>query len=780
MTLKKWIFPVILFWAFLLSGVLLSGERGSLHQSSEPPVIPVGEDAYLMWDRLAYQRIGARAYMRSTYDRQGNNRTADASHFLYQESDAFNVTLDVKGTGILYFKRTNHWHGSPWHYEVDDNDFIVKETATADPVHAKERLKKTVFIPESLFPNPLTWTWTTTHGANLMWVPIPFEESFRLAYGRTFYGTGYYIYHLFAPGTRHVSRPISSWEKKPPSPDVLSLLNRSGSDIAPQGKGVRTTRGRISMEPNEWIALQELDEAPSVMRLIRFKVPKDAAYAFGQCRLRMTWDQRWHASVDAPIALFFGAGHLYNNDGREYLVKGFPMVIRYTESYVELSCYYPMPFFRHARIEVQNTQYTEMKGIEWEVRTVPFTDPINHVGYFHATYSDHPKPVLGQDLVFLDTQTAEGGGAWSGQFVGMSWIFSRLGVLHTLEGDPRFFFDGSKIPQAWGTGTEEWGGGGDYWGGRNMTLPFAGHPVGASAKPNRREPDKWRVAVDEKDQLNSAYRFLIADHFPFGNSAVIRLEHGAMNQTREHYSGVVYWYGMDSPTLVLTDELNVCNERSIESHHYASPTAQEPYTLVSRYEWGPDGDVARWSTTEDYESELLYFPAEEDKVRIMTGTSQFTVKLDPDNLGVMLRRKFDYRYPNQRAKVWVKPAGTGDSWSYAGEWYTSGSNTCVYSNPKNPMNGNPDGELGKTRHNIVTSNRRWREEEFLIARQLTEGVDRLDIKIEFIPNEMELFPGKSFPAESAWSEARYWVYCYRMSRVRFQDELSIGETDHGK
>ncbi len=26
---------------------------------------------------------------------------------------------------------------------------------------------------------------------------------------------------------------------------------------------------------------------------------------------------------------------------------------------------------------------------------------------------------------------------------------------------------------------EEWGGGGDYWGGRNMTLPFAGHPVGA-------------------------------------------------------------------------------------------------------------------------------------------------------------------------------------------------------------------------------------------------------------------------------------------------------------
>ncbi|MCB0664265.1 MAG: hypothetical protein KDC80_00510, partial [Saprospiraceae bacterium] len=61
-------------------------------------------DAYLQWDRLPYQTIGMRAYMRSTYDRTGNNRRADASHYLYQESDTFNVALDVKNPGILYFK----------------------------------------------------------------------------------------------------------------------------------------------------------------------------------------------------------------------------------------------------------------------------------------------------------------------------------------------------------------------------------------------------------------------------------------------------------------------------------------------------------------------------------------------------------------------------------------------------------------------------------------------------------------------------------------------------
>src|SRR6266478_342319 len=99
----------------------------------EPPVIPVGLDAYRQWDRWPDQRIGARAYMRSTYDRRGGNEGADASHFLYQVADDFNVSLDVEGSGILYFTRYNHWHGSPWHYEVDGADHSVEETSTADP-----------------------------------------------------------------------------------------------------------------------------------------------------------------------------------------------------------------------------------------------------------------------------------------------------------------------------------------------------------------------------------------------------------------------------------------------------------------------------------------------------------------------------------------------------------------------------------------------------------------------------------------------------------------------
>ncbi len=442
----------------ILSGVLLTpfhaatadDRADATTQHAETlPVVPIGDDAYLMWDRLPYHRIGVRAYMRSTYDRTGGNRDADASHFLYQQADDFNVTLDAAGPGVLYFVRTNHHHGSPWHYEVDGNDLIVKESATDDPVGANERLTESTFLPQDIFPHPLTWTWPTTKGADLMWRPIPFADSLRLAYSRTFYGTGYYIYHQVPRGAEHLSRPVVSWDRQPPDPRALELLNRAGEDIAPVGDGVAKTTGTIDLAANEWRQLDCPKQAPAMIRALKFAVPRDQAEAFGKCRLRIVWDDRWHPSVDAPIDLYFGAGQLHNDDGREYLVRGLPLVVRYSEDKVYLSCYWPMPFFRKARIELQNRGETPISNVRYEIRTVPYDDSPNHVGYFHATYADRPAPTPGADVLFLDTAREEGGGPWSGNFVGMTWVFSRNGNLRTLEGDPRFFFDGSPPRKPW-------------------------------------------------------------------------------------------------------------------------------------------------------------------------------------------------------------------------------------------------------------------------------------------------------------------------------------------
>lgn len=720
---------------------------GQTPRAEEPPVIPIGADAYTQWDRWPMLRIGVRAYMKSTFDRTGGNHNADAAHFLRQESDTQNVVLDEAGPGILWFVRHNHWHGSPWRYTVDGRTTVVRESSTADPVNP---VPGSVFLPEELFPAGLTWTWSVTKGADLSWVPIPFERHLELAYGRARYGTGYFIFWKIMPDHPGLSQPLRSWsDADVPPPAVLDLLARSGTDIAPRGPDVATADGRFDLAPYETRLVFRAENAPRTIRRIAFRVPEAAADRLARARLRITWDDRREPSVDAPLGLFFGTGSLMRDPGQEAIVASFPMTVRVEEGQMLFATYFPMPFHRAARIELADTSGEPMRDVTWEVRHEPYTGPPNHVGYFHATYRDFPEPEPGRDLVLLDTRSVEGGGPWAGHFVGTTYLFTRDGVLRTLEGDPRFYFDDSLSPQAQGTGSEEWGGGGDYWGGRTMTLPFAGHPVG-------RPPDSVRTDLD---RIHSAYRFLLADLMPFGRNARITLEHGGENTSTEHYETVTYWYGLDRPALVLTDALDVGDPADEARHAYTADADDAPVdTVVSRFEWGVDRvDLGE-------ESYVEVFPAVADDGRRIREIAEFDLRLRPDNLGVLLRRRLDLAVPNQRARVWVAdPTAERPAWEEVGLWYTAGGNTVVFGDPR----GIPEAErtthleLHPPAHIVETSNRRWREDEFMLPRRLTQGRDRIRVRIEVLPDARPLFPGGPM-LESGWTDFRYWAYCFVM------------------
>src|SRR5215831_3827187 len=77
----------------VLISILCGPTTMQMAPAADAPAIPIGLDAYRQWERWPYQRIGERAYMRSTYDRRGGNEGADASHFLYQLAEDNNVTL---------------------------------------------------------------------------------------------------------------------------------------------------------------------------------------------------------------------------------------------------------------------------------------------------------------------------------------------------------------------------------------------------------------------------------------------------------------------------------------------------------------------------------------------------------------------------------------------------------------------------------------------------------------------------------------------------------------
>ena len=658
--------------------------------------------------------------MRSTYDRAGFNY--DGSQFIRKTGSGY-VTLDVAGSGAVTFFRANHWHGSPWMLESDDSPFVLGETNTADPDHP---VTPAFLGPSAPFPEPFSLLWPVTQGADVLWTPMPFSRSFQIRYGRVHYGTGYYIYSLYPEGATNLSRTPCTWDRVPPTAADAALLATTAEDIAPR-VGTTTAAGVVDVPASGLVEVARVVDGPGTIRALSFDVDAAAARALAAASLRITWDDRALPSVDAPLGLFFGAGSLYNRNSVEYLVRAFPTTIHFVGGRVRFTTIFPMPYARSARVQIVGAG-TAAPGVAFTIRRERSTAPPGFMGYFHATYRDHGTPTPGRDLVFLDTKVDEGGGAWCGSFVGTSFILTDRANLVTLEGDPRFFFDDSGTPQAQGTGTEEWGAGGDYWlAGHVTTLPLAGHPVGAPTPAD---------AASAEDEINSAYRYLLADAMPFGQNARIQFEHGGADDAPEHYRSVTYWYGLPDACLTLADSFHVGDVADETAHGWSAVGASDPASLTSEYELGIDAS-----------------PATTDTGRTVQGSSTFRIVLPASNLGVLLRRKLDYAIPNQRAEVSIADDRDDAPFVRAGTWYLAGSTTW--------LNSDTPDETGAGSDLPVTSPRRWRDDEFLVPRALTAGRSAVRVRLGVVPSTVPLMPGLP-PPETGWSAFRYWAYAYKM------------------
>ena len=130
------------------------------------------------------------------------------------------------------------------------------------------------------------------------------------------------------------------------------------------------------------------------------------------------------------------------------------------------ACYFPMPFFRSARIELVGavSRFPTFGGRRdvHPIATRRITSAIST-----RRTAIIPIPMTGEDLVLLDTRETEGGGDWSGSFVGTSLhLLTRRQPRHARRRSALLSSTTARRHKAQGTGTEEWGGGGDYWGGR--------------------------------------------------------------------------------------------------------------------------------------------------------------------------------------------------------------------------------------------------------------------------------------------------------------------------
>ncbi len=268
--------------------------------------------------------------------------------------------------------------------------------------------------------------------------------------------------------------------------------------------------------------------------------------------LQMWWDGERNPSVEVPLADFFGGGFGICKDFWSLPLQMNPDQGR------GMNCWFPMPFRRHARIEVHN-QWHQSQNLYYYVDYEVYPDWKEDLAYFHAQWRrENPTAGWGrQDLkgprnlrylrkAWATANTTGAGNyvileAWGkGQYVGCHLdvdCFQREKNDWYGEGDDMIFVDGEPWPpRLHGTGTEDYFSAA-YGPRTEYSTPYCG--ITQYSGSQQLEPADRHWPYRGK---NSLYRFHIEDPIRFERSIRVTIEHGHNNKLSNDYSSTAYWY----------------------------------------------------------------------------------------------------------------------------------------------------------------------------------------------------------------------------------------------
>ncbi|MCZ7582406.1 MAG: DUF2961 domain-containing protein [Deltaproteobacteria bacterium] len=337
--------------------------------------------------------------------------------------------------------------------------------------------------------------------------------------------------------------------------------------------------------------------------------------ALDNARLRIFWDGEEQPAVDAPFPDFFGSDRVENS----------PKALMMGRDGGRFYAFWPMPFRQSARVEIENrsdTPITIQARFGLVDRAYPET-----AGYFRARFREAQTAAGGDYLLMAD----EGAGHVAGTVLTMR---STAGSSY-MEGDERIYTDASLTPQIQGTGTEDYFNGGWYF----LLGPFSRALHGATA-----------YEQNGKEGYSSCYRLHLSDVIPYAAGLRFGIEHDYQNALPgDRYRSLVFYYAYPRLAARRTDQLDVGDPESEAAHSYRAAKSDPIPPLTARYE-GDFDDVDRT-----------------DRGDAVTGMTRFTMKVAPDNEGVILRRRLDQSRGRQTARVFVDGRE-------AGVWYDAAQN----------------------------------------------------------------------------------------------------------
>jgi hypothetical protein len=610
---------------------------GGSMQSNTRSSIPVGAariERFLIHAPLFEPGVETRYF--SSFDRTGANDDGFTGAYsaLYELPNGEQVIFDALGPGCLY----TLWFtadGGGWAKITWGRIrfYIDGSEQPALSVDGNELFSGRV----PGFPKPLVADNTESTGGFVSYVPIPFQKRLIITTERR---AGFYnaLYQIYPAGTQ-----VRSWT---PDDSVENLVRTFRSCVLPLPQSEGSQQLAFIAKPGS-SALRAGLSGPAVITAIRLKANRELSRRELQSwRMKAWWDGESEPSIDAPLGMFFGTGL------HETLVRSIPIRMRREGDY-EFGL--PAPFASSARIELQG-DFPPGLDLAMTVDVLPSKDRDYDpavTGKLKAVFHEEHPTKTGEDYELLNVSGA-------GKFVGCVMAIEPAGPLEKQwwEGDLRIYTDGARTPRIHGTGHED-----DYLGGwsneflsRPFTLPMHGQPA-------------VRM-LDWEGQYNgdcSLYRF-----FPgisYSGGIKVSTEHGTENEKNFDYKSVAFYYELPKALLSETHRIEGCGDvqggeataESVESA-FEGRECQKAFTVTFYRHTKP---------------------------------SEFTLRIDPANRGVWLRRLFDQKDGIQGADVYVDGQRVG-------MWYTAEAN----------------------------ESKRFAERDFFLPESVTRGKSQLSIRIE--------------------------------------------------
>ncbi len=256
--------------------------------------------------------------------------------------------------------------------------------------------------------------------------------------------------------------------------------------------------------------------------------------------LKMYWDGEKNPSIHVPLGDFFCLGHSIASNFSSLPFSSSTAQHGKFGAGAALNCYLPMPFAKHARIELANEgewAAAQYFYIDYETYDRPLDED---VAYLHAQWRrENPTDGWGHGIRVntqeVDIPNLDGNGNYvfldaqgRGHYIGCNLSVTNLQNTWWGEGDDMIWIDGYKWPpDLHGTGSEDYFN--QAWGMQKNAFLFNGSSLFEHDVPG------YQVS----------YNFHLTNPVHFRKSILVTMEHGHANHLANDWASTAYWYQVE-------------------------------------------------------------------------------------------------------------------------------------------------------------------------------------------------------------------------------------------